>query len=105
MKNRCRCEDFLHLSKMRIDRLKEWVDRNLQQEVWTHQFDICFQLPIHKMEATILLFISASYGLANICCNQKATLSLHRLIVHLPYSKPSALYFLFLWQEPRMYTS
>lgn len=31
--------------KTRIDRLKEWVDRNLQQEVWTHQLIFAFNFP------------------------------------------------------------
>ena len=32
--------------KTRIDRLKEWVDRNLQQEVCIHYLFFCYQLMI-----------------------------------------------------------
>lgn len=84
--------------KLRIDRLKEWVDRNLQQEVWTRQFDICFQLLIHKMEATILyLLIWFGKYLLQFEGNFVSVFA-HRAFT----SQPSALYIMILWKEPRV---
>ena len=67
--------------KTRIDRLKEWVDRNLQQEVCIHYLCFCYQLMIFSPNIfkAYSMFLTCNFFLLLIFSTKIVTLKRHVL--------------------------